>query len=354
MKNNMLWLLILILSFSACTKLNDDVPYVPVDGQLGKGFFVINQGNFTSGNASLSFFNEDSLKMTNNLFYRLNGSPLGDVAQSVTMWKDEAFLVVNNSAYVYVIDAKTGLFKRRIAELESPRFMQIIDQNKAYLSDFQLNGLFVFNPVTMKPLGIIETGKTTEAMVMIDEEVFVTNWSDYNRGTTNNTVQVIDTRFDKLVDSIVVAKEPNSIVVDKNNKVWVLCSGGFMNDEIPALFRINPVTRTIEKRFNFPDIESSPEQLKITTDADRLYFLNSDVFSMHIADEQLPAMPIINSGTRVFLALGLHPVNNTVLVSDAGNYVQNGWVFRYRDDGILIDSVQAGLIPGYFGFNYKK
>lgn len=350
----MLWLLILILGFSACTKLNDDVPYVPVDGQLGKGFFVINQGNFTSGNASLSFFNEDSLKMTNNLFYRLNGSPLGDVANSITFWNDEAFLVVNNSAYIYVIDAKTGIFKRQIVELESPRFMQIIDQNKAYLSDFQLKGVAVFNPRTMKPLGIITTGKTTEAMVMVGEEVFVSNWSNYNQTTQNNTIQVIDARFDKLVDSIVVALEPNSMVVDKNRKIWVLCSGGFMNEEIPALFRIDPTTRTIEKRFNFPAIESSPEQLKINEAADRIYFINKDVYVMGITDEQLPANPMISSGSHNFIALGLHPVDNSVLVSDAGNYVQNGWVFRYRDDGILIDSIQAGLIPGYFGFNYKK
>ncbi len=352
MKNNILWLLILLLGFSACTKLDDDKPIIPINAQLGKGFFVLNQGNFTSGNASLSFFNEDSLKITNSMFYRLNGSPLGDVAQSITFWNDEAFLVVNNSAYVYVIDSKTGIFKRRIAELESPRNMLIIDQNKAYLSDFQLKGLFVFNPITMEPLGIIETGKTTEAMALVGEEVFVSNWSSYNQTTQNNTIQVIDTRFDKLVDSIEVALEPNSMVVDKNQKIWVLCSGGFMNEEVPALFRIDPVTRSIEKRFNFPSIESSPEQLKINAAADRIYFINKDIFSMQITDDQIPESPIISSGSHSFFALGLHPTNNTVLVSDAGNYVQNGWVFRYQDDGILIDSAQAGLIPGYFGFNY--
>lgn len=352
MKKTISWVLILILGFSACTKLDDDDPVVPIDGQLGKGFFVLNQGNFTSGNASLSFFNEDSLKMTNNLFYRLNGSPLGDVAQSMTIWNDEAFLVINNSAYVYVIDAKTGVYKRRIADLESPRNMQIIDQNKAYLSDFQLKGVFVFNPQTMEPLGVIQTGKTTEAMVMVEEEVFVSNWSSYNQTTQNNTIQVIDTRFDILVDSIEVALEPNSMVVDKNQKVWVLCSGGFLNEEVPALFRIDPKTRLIEKRFDFPSIESSPEQLKINAAADRIYFINKDVFLMQIIDEQLPVNPVIQAGNHSFIALGLHPSNNTILVSDAGNYVQSGWVFRYQDTGILIDSVQTGLIPGFFGFNY--
>ncbi len=335
---------------AACTKLDKEPPDPLPPGQLGKGFYVLNQGNFTSGNSSLSFYSEDAAKMINNIFYKLNNAPLGDVAQSITFWNDDAYIVVNNSAYIYVIDAKTGYFKKKIAELQSPRFIQVIDAEKAYISDFQLKGLMVFNPMSMQPLGVIETGKTTEAMAIVDYEVFVTNWSSYNQTGSNNTVQVIDANLDQLVDSIVVAKEPNSLVVDKNNKLWVLCSGGFMNEEIPALFKIDPASRSIEKRFNFPDLETSPEQLRINTMGDELYFLNGDVYSMHIEEDQLPVEPSIYASGRNFFALALHPEDQTIIVTDAGNYVQNGWMFRFASDGMLIDSVQAGIIPGFIGF----
>lgn len=350
MKRFTFYLLVLIWLGTACTKLEND-PTVPPDF-LGNGFFVLNQGNFTSGNASLSFFSEDSVKMINNLFYKRNNAPLGDVAQSISFWSDEAFIVVNNSAYIYVIDAHTGHFKRKLTELNSPRFIQFIDTDKAYISDFQLKGLFVFNPTTMQPLGIIETGKTTEAMVRVDNEVFVTNWSAYNNKSTNSTVQIINANLDQLIDSIVVAKEPNSIVVDKNKKIWVLCSGGFMNDEIPALFRIDPSGRNIEKRYNFPVLESSPEQLHINRAGDELYYLNGDVFNMHIDEDQLPATPVVRASGRNYSALAVHPDDQYIILSDAGNYVQNGWVFRFGRDGILIDSTQAGIIPGYIGFNH--
>ncbi|MBU1368098.1 MAG: YncE family protein [Bacteroidetes bacterium] len=341
-----------IIVLSACTKLDDDEPLIPPHNQLGDGFFVLNQGNFTSGNASLSFFEEGSGTMTNNLFFKKNGAPLGDVAQSITFWKEEAFLVVNNSAYIYVIDSKTGLYKRKIAELESPRYLQIVNADKAYVSDFQLKGIFVFNPITMQPQGVIETGKSTEAMVMVDYEVFVTNWSAYNQSTANNTVQVIDVAVDALVDSIVVGKEPNSIVVDQNKKLWVLCSGGYLNEEIPSLIRIDPASRTIEKRYNFSTIESAPEQLKINAAGNTLYYLNDGIYTMDIADAELPASPLISSEGRNFFALGLHPYEQTILASDAGNYVQNGWVYRFKTDGMLVDSLQSGIIPGHFGFNY--
>lgn len=352
MKKFICYILSIFLLATACTKLDNDTPDPIPSGQLGNGFYVLNQGNFTSGNSSLSFFSEDSAKMVNNVFYKLNNAPLGDVAQSITFWRDDAFIVVNNSAYIYVIDAKTGLFKRKLAELQSPRFIQIIDAEKAYISDFQLKGLMVFNPMTMQPLGVIETGKTTEAMAMVDYEVFATNWSSYNQTGNNNTIQVIDANLDKLVDSIVVAKEPNSIVVDKNKKLWVLCSGGFLNEEIPALIRIDPASRAIEKRFNFPELESSPEQLRINKSGDQLYFLNEDVYSMHIDEEHLPLQPKLNASGRNFFTLAVHPEDQTIIVTDAGNYVQNGWVFRFASDGMLLDSVQAGIIPGFIGFNH--
>ena len=351
MKKLVFLIIIAFISASACTKLDSESPQPLPTNNLGKGFFVLNQGNFTSGNASLSFFNEDSAKMTNNVFFKRNNSPLGDVAHSITFWKGEAYIVVNNSAYIYVINASSGVFKRKITELQSPRYIQMVDAEKAYVSDLQLKGLFVFNPMTMQPLGVIETGKTTEAMALLNNEVFVTNWSEYNQTQPNNTVQIIDVNLDQLVDSIVVAKEPNSIVVDQNNKIWVLCSGGYLNEEFPALFRIDPESRMIEKRFNFPVLESSPEQLHINAQGDRLFYINEDVFSLSIQDENLPSTPLIAAEGRNYFAMGIHPEDEQIIVTDAGNYVQNGWVYRFRSDGMLIDSLQAGIIPGFIGHN---
>ena len=349
--NKFLFLFIAVFLLFSCSK-NEPLVYPPTPASLGDGFFVLNQGNFTSGNSSLSFFNEDSSKMTNNLFYKLNAAPLGDVAQSMCFYDDLAFIVVNNSGHIYAIDAKTGLFKRKIAQLQSPRNMLVVDANKAYVSDFQEKGVFVFNPQTMQHLGLIETGKTTETMILSGLEVFVANWSNYNQTTQNNTIQIIDASIDRVVDSIIVTKEPNSMVLDKNGNLWVLCSGGYLNEEIPALYHINPVNRQILKKFNFPSIEMSPEQLKINGTADTLYFVNKDVYRMPIDAPSLPETPLIMAGGHNFFALAIHPHQSEVFVTDAINYVQNGYVFRYQPNGTLIDSLKAGIIPGFIGFNY--
>ena len=49
----------------------------------GEGLFICNEGNFQYGNATLSYYDPESKKVENEVFYRANAMKLGDVAQSM-------------------------------------------------------------------------------------------------------------------------------------------------------------------------------------------------------------------------------------------------------------------------------
>jgi hypothetical protein len=60
----------------------------------------------------------------------------------------------------------------------------------------------------------------------------------------------------------------------------------------------------------------------------------------------LPTVPLIN---RSFYSIGFN--NNHIYGTDAVDYVQQGWSYRYAVDGSVVDSVRTGIIPGGYCFN---
>lgn len=349
MNKSLFFLLIIALLFSCSEKEDIDPDAIKIEKG---GVFIVNEGNFSAANSSLSYFDPANSEIIDNLFYKANNVPLGDVAQSIAINKNMVYLIVNNSGIVYGINRETLEFESKISGLASPREMMFINDQKAYVSDLYSNGVAIVNPESFEITGKVEMGKSSECMVKSNNRVFVANWSAYNGAGVNNTVMVIDSEIDAIVDSIIVGIEPNSMVMDKDGLLWVLCSGGFMNDEMPTLWKINTNSLEIAKQFVFNNILQSPDNLCINGTGDTLHFLNNGVFCMSVHDQELPDNAMINEGNKNFYALGIDPEKNGIYVSDAVDFNQNGTVYRYSHTGNPISSFEAGIIPGCFGFNY--
>lgn len=337
-----------ILAVSCTQKSTTDPVILPL---RENGIFVLNQGNFTYANASFSYYNPDDKSVKQNVFYETNGVPLGDVAQSITIEGDTAYLIINNSGFIYAINRHNGEFIGKITGFESPRQMIFVNPNKAYVSDLYAHEISVISPLTNEMVKRIPLGRSSESMVLANNQVFIANWSDYNQSDNNNVISVIDAESDQLIDTIHVGKEPNSMVVDINGNIWVLCSGGYMNDEIPTLWKIDPVSRQVLHTARFPEIISNPTYLTIDRLHHELLFLNEGIYKMGIQDTTIPTQAFIPQGELNFYALYAVPSTGEIYVSDAGNYLSNGWVYRYNPEGTEIDRFEAGIIPGAFRIN---
>ncbi len=340
---------LLLLFVTACHK---DNPPSDIPDNLADGIFIVNEGNFNSGNASLTYFETESRKTTNQLFFKKNNAPLGDVAQSITMHGERAYIVVNNSGLIYVINRRTAINEGKIIDLVSPRQLLFIDENKAYVSDLKSSKITIINPTELNILGKIEIGRTSEEMLKIGGEVFVANWSSYNQAKINNQIMVINSLQDILIDSITVGIEPNSMEVDKNGMLWVLCSGGFENTENPSLWQIDPGERKLIQKIEFPDINSSPTALETNREGELLFFIDKAVFRMGISESEIPTQPFIQGFSELPYQLSINQQNNEIYLTDALDYTRNGFVYRFNQEGQILDTITAGLIPGGIGFNY--
>ncbi len=338
------FLLIASLLFAAC---EDDSENPPIWGDLNNHIFVLNEGNFGSSNGSLTAVSRETGLVWNNIFEMVNNFQLGDVVQSMTFHNGKAYIVVNNSEKIEVVDASTFESEGTIEGLPAPRYFLPINNDKAYVTNFTIGNMTTLSIIDLKTNEITKTIPTGwgEQMVMSDGKVFVGIMNSFD-------MMVIDAATDEVLQTLSVTYSPNSLQVDRNGKVWSLSDGGFYNEDIPALRRIDPITLQTEQVFTFANADAAPQRLAINDSGDKLYYLESgQVWRMDITDNALPDLPFITSDDSSFYGLGIDPANDNIYTSDAADFQSKGGVTYYRLDGTPIDSFEAGVIPGNFSFN---
>ncbi len=334
--------LIVLFAITGCRKDKPESPVeTPVTIGEGRGVYITNEGNFQWGNAKVSYYDITSATVTEDLYEPANGVSIGDVCQSMVLHDNKAYVVVNNSGKVVVVDPNTFTATATITGFTSPRYILPVSNGKAYVTDFYASSIAVVDLGSNSITGHIPSSAATQELALADGKVFVTN-------ETRGEVHVIDPATDVVLDTIAVSRGANSIVEDADGKLWVACTGG--GGTPSALYRIDPQTAQVEASFPFPNASDSPWRLSITGGKDTLYFLNGGAYRMAITDSSLPASAFVPADGRNLYALGVDPVDGTIYLSDAIDYVQRGMIYRYRPDGSLLNTFHAGTIPGSFCF----
>lgn len=151
--------------------------------------------------------------------------------------------------------------------------------------------------------------------------------------------------------------QPNSLVVDRNGKLWALTDGGYAGSEYgqtePCLYRIDAATWRVEQEFVF-EKEEYPSELCINGAGDVLYFINDGICKMSVTAAHAPVRPLIpNERRHQIYGLAVDPTSGEIYVGDAIDFEQPGVVYRYRDTGQsaeLVDSFGVGMLPSAFAF----
>ncbi len=317
----------------------------------GDGLFIINEGNFQYGNATLSYYDPETKTVENEIFYRSNAMRLGDVAQSMVIHNGVGWVTVNNSHVVFAIDVEGFKEVGRIVGLTSPRYVYFLSDEKAYITQLWDNRIFIVNPKHYEITGYVDIPQmtmengSTEQMVAYGKYLFVNCWSYQNR------ILKIDTESDQVVDQLEVGIQPTSLVMDCNDKLWAVTDGGYADSpyghEAPALYRIDAESFTIEKEFRF-DFGDAPSEVQINGTRDKIYWINDDVWQMDVTADRVPVRPVIPYNGTIYYGLTIDPRRGDIYVADAIDYVQQGKVYRYSAEGELLDEFYVGVTPGAF------
>lgn len=330
--------MVAVFLFCACSD-DDSSPSF----NFGSGLFVINEGNFGSANGSITHYDITAKAATPAVFSSANGALLGDVVQSATVVGNRAFLVVNNSNKVEVVNVNTFVREHTI-DLELPRYM-VAYRGKAYITEwvsFTDNGrVSVVDLDTYEVEETIEAGEGAEYILELDDLLYVSN-------SFANTISVIDPDSNTVIDTITLSSGVTQMVTDENDKIWAV--GG--NGEKGKLFRIDPLEGTVED-----DLELSIkilDKLAINNDGDELYLLtNKSVFAVPVSLPQSTLEALVTESDDVvvgFYGIGIDPEDGTIYVGDNKGFEGNGEIFMYEPDGDEIGSFDAGIGPNGFIF----
>jgi YVTN family beta-propeller protein len=339
----------LTIVLSGCEKQPDNpLPDKPVVTKNG-GIYILNEGNYQSGNATIDYYDFNSQKLSTNAFEAKNNRSLGDVLQSMLIVNDKGYLVVNNSQKIEVIDRKDFSSLATITGFKSPRNIVLTYNDKAFVSEYYSGGIKEVDLNNHTITNIIPLGGNIDGMVLYNNKLFATN-------ALANFIYVIDIISKTVTDSIKVGYGSNSMQLDANNKLWVLCAGSSNPDFIlGGLVCVNPDNHAIEKTFPLTQqTEHGPIKLLINDKKNTLYWINQHVYRHQISDSVVAKLPFINAIKSNFWALGYDSLNQEIYVGDAVDFVQKSSINRYSNSGQLLGSFKTGIITGGFYFHYQK
>lgn len=306
------------------------------------GVYVINEGIFQVGNSSISYFDERNGHLTNDVFFAANGYELGDVCQYMIQIGAYYYIVVNGSGRIEVVDASTFKVVTAITECQSPRYILPLSSSKAYVTDLYDNKVHVLNLATQEITGHISIPTWTESIVYANDKVFVS-------APASEYLLIIDPTKDALIDSIEVGQGVSSMVVDKNNKLWVL-SNGNLGANSSFIAKINVSNNEVELLQN---LDHRAESLRCSGDLANLYWLEEGVVKLHVDSIVSYRKKIVAKGSHSWYGLGIHPFTNDVYVSDVYDFLQNSDVFIYSQEGNYKFKFRAGLVSNGFCFKGK-
>ena len=120
---------------TGCMKWDYDLGReIAVRPEVGHGLFITNEGNFQYGNATLSFYDTQTRKIDNEVFFPRQRSEAGRRGTVDDDVRRLGWIVVNNSHVIFAIDPVTFKEVGRITNLTSPRYIHFLSDEKAYVT----------------------------------------------------------------------------------------------------------------------------------------------------------------------------------------------------------------------------
>lgn len=352
-----LLLLNLVFLFSSCSTSDDDI-IVPgkEEKMYTNGLFVLNEGNFGSGNASISFFDPEQEEMVHQVYKKENEAELlGDVGQSMETYENYIFIVLNASNKIVVVDRQT--FQKVTvleSQLQNPRDVSFAD-GKAFVTNWgdlyvpDDDYIAVYNVTDFSFIKAIPVEEGPEQLISGNGFVIASHQGGYGM---NTIISLLDPASLEVIKTLDVGDRPKTMAF-LGEQLWVLSEGrpAWTEAETPGrLSQVNLVSLEVEQQFVFPSTSDHPSHL--TENNGKLFYtLEKGLYVFEPGTSALAQIPLFEMD-EVDVLYGLGMQGSSVFAASASpDFSSNGKVLQYDLSGELLKNLEAGINPNGFLFN---
>jgi len=344
--NNVVAIIVTSMVLGGCVSDPTTVqPVVPVPSATG--VYILNEGLWEQGNASLSYYNLESFQVYNDVFNAANGRPLGDVGNQITIRGGRAYIVVNNSDRIEIIDVSDNrsVGTINVGAGKSPRQLAFVNDSLALVTSLYDNSVLALNLKSMQAGQRIPVGTNPEGIAVTHGKAYVAN-SGFGAGTT---VSVIDLASWQSIREITVPENPAAVLVSPDGFVCVVCAGSYgdfqnPDDDTPArLAVIDPTDDHLAA-----SVLIGGHAFTMALDADGIGFVPTTDSVVTVDTRSRHVIGTFRKGS--YYGVGVERVSGDVYLTDVKNYAQPGTVEVYSSTGLFRTSFTVGLVPGTLAF----
>jgi hypothetical protein len=344
--------ILLLLASLACKKKPIDEPVNQGDYQ--NGILALNEGLFEQNNASVSFYSFEHQLNFPNAFKAVNKRGLGDTANDFVSYERDGVayiaIAIDVSSKVEFIERYTLKSVGEVSLLDGANAREprrvLVNGNFAYVCNFD-GTLAIINLLDFTLASLIEVGANPDGMVIVDDELFISNSGGLNYPVYDSTVSVLNLNSHLLVETFTTRINGGEMLVDSQGEIYQISRGNY--DGISAgLVRIDAENHTVLSISERPI--SSIDKM-----GDWLYYYDEEeegIYRMNMISESFEEKKIIDiSSFETFSGFQINSLTNVLFCFDANGYVNTSTVHAYSINGDLLYTFQSGLNTNNLIFN---
>jgi hypothetical protein len=309
--------------------------------------FVLCEGNFGSANATLWALDDNFENIAGPIYWDTDSNPLGDVGQSLRVYNNRLYIVMNGSHTIEVLNLSNGINYELTIEVPnaSPREIEIMD-GIGYLTCWNLNGILSIE---------LESGTILDTIILSDiaqpEDIVCNEGKLYTSIKQNSDWSAGHQIFEITIDTIPLITDSFEVIPGPDQ---MLIHGGFLYvvsthfdsewNSNTGLSRIDLFTgEVVTKEYGITssfgeDIALYQERVYRTWGSGIVPF-----------DENLNLIETEKIGNLSGI-YSMATYENYIFLGITNDWVAPDTVIVLDSDGSQVASFQVGALPGSFEF----